>query len=205
MIPSKPFQSESVDQLMLALMKVHAESGVTISKDRKGNRGTYASLPSVLDSIHAVCNKHGLILTQASRITDDGKFALETTLHHPSSNQWVSSQSLLTPNPDAPSLDQSWGGSSTYHRRYDAMMLVGMFSEDDPTDHDGNHGPTTSVATRVENQSELISVKQLGLLKAKIGSNKELENKIMAKLNINDLSMTPWKKFNVILDFIDGK
>ena len=104
------FQSQDVDQLMLALMQVHKEFGVVISKDRKGHKGTYASLPCVLESIHKMCSKHGLILTQASRIID-GQLALESILRHPHSKQWVASQSLLTPNLEVQSSDQAWGGS----------------------------------------------------------------------------------------------
>src|SRR5207237_826825 len=118
------FQSPEVDQLTLALMQVHKDFGVVISKDRKGHKGTYASLPCVLESIHKMCSKYGLLLTQASRIIE-GQLALETILRHPQSHQWISCQSLLTPNLEVQSSDQAWGGSSTYHRRYDAMMLLG--------------------------------------------------------------------------------
>ncbi len=42
------FQSPNIEQLMLALMEMHKEFGVVISKDRKGHKGTYASLPCIL-------------------------------------------------------------------------------------------------------------------------------------------------------------
>lgn len=130
--------SVEIDQLLLALMDMHNEFGVIISKDSRGNRGTYASLPAVLESIHNRCKKHGLILTQGSKIIDN-QTALVTTLWHPKSKQWISCESLLTPNENNTSADQAWGGSSTYHRRYDAMMLLGITSEDDPTDNDGDY------------------------------------------------------------------
>ena len=155
------FQSPEVDQLMLALMQVHKEYGVVISKDRKGHKGTYASLPCVLESIHKMCSKHGLILTQASRIIE-GQLALESMLHHPTSKQWIACQSLLTPNLEVQSSDQAWGGSSTYHRRYDAMMLLGIFAEDDPTDHDGD------IDVLPQKSSSKINDKQLALLLAKL-------------------------------------
>jgi len=192
-----PFQSASIDQLMLALMELHKEHGVVIGKDRKGHKGTYASLPRILDSIHTMCSQHGLILTQASRIID-GAPALESILRHPASGQWILCQSLLTPNPEAQSYDQAWGGSSTYHRRYDAMMLLGIFSEDDPTDHDGNGS-----AASQEKKSSRITQKQLGLLLAKINGDDYLTKKICTTLKIATLSDIPWKEFNKVLDYVE--
>jgi hypothetical protein len=194
-ISMNQFQSADIDQVMAALMAAHKEFGVVINKDRKGHKGTYASLPRVLESINAMCSKHGLILTQASRIID-GQLALETVLRHPKSNQWISSQSLLTPNADVQSADQAWGGSSTYHRRYDAMMLVGIFAEDDPTDHDGN------IETPRKN-GQHINEKQLALLVAKIGSREDVKKKILATLHIAQLADIPWKEFNRVLQFVE--
>lgn len=193
------FQSPEVNHLMTALMDVHKEFGVVISKDRKGHKGTYASLPAILDSIHKMCSKHGLILTQASRIID-GQLALETILRHPASGQWISCHSLLTPHPDAQSLDQAWGGSSTYHRRYDAMMLMGIFAEDDPTDHDGH----VEVAPKHSQQSGRINEKQLALLHAKIGNDDELKKKIIATLKVTQLADIPWKEFNRVLQYVES-
>ncbi|MFA6066464.1 MAG: ERF family protein [Candidatus Babeliaceae bacterium] len=192
------FQSSDVNHIMLALMELHKEFGVVVSKDRKGHKGTYASLPCILESIHKMCSKHGLILTQASRIID-GKIALESILRHPKSGQWISCQSLLTPNTEVQSCDQAWGGSSTYHRRYDAMMLLGIFSEDDPTDHDGN-----IENNKDQKNSSLINEKQYALLLAKIQGNKELERKILATLKLNKLSDIPWKEFNKVLQYVEN-
>lgn len=192
------FQSAETDQLMLALMEVHKEFGVVISKDRKGHKGTYASLPCVLESIHKMCSKHGLILTQASRVMD-GHRAVESILRHPESNQWVSCQSLLTPNAEVQSSDQAWGGSSTYHRRYDAMMLLGLFAEDDPTDHDGY-----VEVDKLSKPSPCISKKQYALLIAKIDGDQELQGKILASLKITQLADTPWREFNKVLQYVEN-
>lgn len=191
------FQSTVTDQLMLALMNMHKEHGVIIGKDKKGHKGTYASLPCILESIHKMCSQHGLILTQASRIIN-GQTALETILRHPASGQWIACQSLLTPNPEAQSYDQAWGGSSTYHRRYDAMMLLGIFSEDDPTDHDGN----ITVVTH-EKKSSRITQKQLDLLLAKINGDEHIIKKICETLRISSLVDIPWKEFNKVLNYVE--
>lgn len=191
------FQSADIDQLMLALMDAHKEFGVVINKDRKGHKGTYASLPCVLESIHKMCSGHGLILTQASRIIN-GQLALETMLRHPKSKQWIASQSLLTPNVDLPSADQAWGGSNTYHRRYDAMMLMGIFAEDDPADNDG----TTDNAT-LGKTSQAISAKQHALLMAKINGDEALKAKLLGMLKISKLSDLQWRDFNKVLKYVE--
>lgn len=190
------FQSPEIDQLMQALMNVHREFGVVINKDRKGHKGMYASLPRVLESIHAMCSKHGLILTQASRIIN-GQLALESILRHPASKQWISCQSLLTPNEEVQSSDQAWGGSSTYHRRYDAMMLLGIFAEDDPTDHDGD------VVHTKNQKSVCINEKQHALLIAKLHGDEMLKNKILTSLKINSLAEIPWREFNKVLRYVE--
>jgi hypothetical protein len=190
------FQSQEIDQLMAALLQAHKEFGVVINKDRKGHKGTYASLPCVLESIHAMCAKYGLILTQASRVID-GQPALETRLYHPASKQWVSSQSLLTPNQDLSSADQAWGGSNTYHRRYDAMALLGLFAEDDPADNDGFE--------QANKKSLFISEKQHALLRAKINGDRALEAKITTALKVAQLSDIPWKDFNKVLKYVEQK
>ena len=190
------FQSADIDQLTLALMEAHKEFGVVINKDRKGHKGTYASLPCVLDSIHKMCAKHGLILTQASRVIN-GQTALETILRHPKSHQWISCQSLLTPNIDLPSADQAWGGSSTYHRRYDAMMLMGIFAEEDPADHDGAAQPQAPA------KSQAISEKQYGLLIAKLNGDEALKTKLLSGLKLAKLSDLAWKDFNKVLNYIE--
>ncbi len=190
------FQSIDIDQLMLALMEIHKEFGVVINTDRKGHKGMYASLPCVLESIHKMCIKYGLILTQASRIIN-GQMALETILRHPKSNQWIASQSLLTPNPELPSPDQAWGGSNTYHRRYDAMALMGIFAEDDPADNDGGE------YTKTTEKSALISDKQHALLVAKINGNDALKTKILSVCKISKLSDLQWREFNKVLQYIE--
>ena len=192
------YQSQDIDQLMLALMESHKEFGVVLEKDKKGHKGTYASLPCVLDSIHIMCSKHGLILTQASRVID-GQLALETILRHPKSKQWISCQSILTPA-DGLSPDQSWGGSSTYHRRYDAMALMGISSSDDPADHDGNKGLPQAA---VPKQSECISASQLGLLRMKLKSQPEREASLLKAYNIPELAALPWRKMDEVVKVLD--
>ncbi len=197
------------DQLMLALMEVHKEFGVVIKKDRKGNRGTYASLPCVLESIHEMCHKHGLILTQESCIYD-GKNALKTILHHPTSKQQRSSVSLLTAHPEPQSYDQAWGGSSTYHRRYDAMMIMGIFADQDPTDNDGNYPSqkksyAASKTTSITPSSATINQQELSILKMELKDKPELEALICKTLQIEALHRIPESEYNRVRGWVRKK
>ena len=139
--------------LMQALMNMHAEFGVILGKDKKGNRGTYTSLPGVLSQIHNMTKKHGLLLFQRPDFEiDSGVQSLMTRLEHVESGENIWCRSLLTPTPNAPSADQAYGSSMTYHRRYDAMALCGLFCDEDPADHDGwkDHEHTTRKITDSE-------------------------------------------------------
>jgi|FreactcultuFSWF8_1027224.scaffolds.fasta_scaffold06526_3 hypothetical protein len=171
-----------IDQLMQALSECHKEFGVVIRKDSRNNRNTYVSLAGLLEQIHERLSKHGLILTQAPYIFE-GNHALFTRLTHPSSKQSVECMSLLTPGPNAQSPDQGWGGSSTYHRRYDAMMICGFFADDDATDNDGVVESPDRESTYIPSRPGIISEKQAKLLGWKIKelSRDDLKGAILQK------------------------
>lgn len=190
------FQSEDISSLLVALMRGHQECGVVIPKDKKGHKGTYAALPQILSFIHTMGSKHGLILHQSPRILE-GNAAIETILSHPASGQWISGISLLTPSENPVSMDQALGGSSTYHRRYDAMAICGLFAEDDPSDNDGDTETTPS-------KSSYISEKQLWLLNQRINKRTELEKIILTRLKITKLSDIPYREFNAVLAYVDA-
>ncbi len=100
--------------------------------------------------------------------------------------------------------DQAWGGSTTYHRRYDAMMLLGLFCSDDPTDNDGEVIETKKAAVvAAKSNDKYISEKQVGLLLGKTNDRPELRTRIMEKLQIKDLKFIEKSKFNSILEWLD--
>lgn len=128
--------------VLQAIAAMHKEFGVIIPKDSKGHKGTYASLPAVLSWISHHGGKYGLTLIQHPNI-NDGMLSLVTTLVHTPSGEKIDCESILTPTTNNPSPDQAYGSSMTYHRRYDAMAICGLFAEEDPSDHDGwnDHKP----------------------------------------------------------------
>lgn len=196
--------------LMKALSKAHHANptGLIIPKGTKGARALYTNLPDVLRYIDSMCEPHGLILYQASCVVD-GKPGLYSKLTHTPSGEFIDSTSLLTmaPNPQNP--DQLWGGSTTYHRRYDAMMLCGLFCEDDPEDDDGYKNSRkaddlkpTSPAT--EEKKPLTEI-QLKALVAKINGNTELEQIILKIYDISKLGDLPQFRYDGLCKWIDRK
>lgn len=178
-------------------MAMHAEFGVILEKDKKGNRGTYTSLPGVLSQIHHMTKKHGLVLHQEA-FYHVGGTGLKTILTHTESGESICSQSILTPTPNSPSADQAYGSSMTYHRRYDAMALLGLFCSDDPSDHDGwaDH----EVPSQAQNSS-MINEKQVGLLVFKLKGKDELKAQLIGAYG--SLDKIPANKMNAILERIE--
>jgi len=225
-------QSEDISILMGQLLAMHKEHGVVIGKDSKSNRNTYATLPGILSQIQKMLSPYGIILTEG---VDGGyeRGTIFTRLDHPESGQWKCIESTLTPKsitvlPDYivarmdqsqwngycsallnSNPDQAWGGSTTYHRRYNALMICGLAAADDPTDFNEGHTDVIPEAKQTMSQNvamitnEFISEKQCGLLRAKLNGNKELADKILEQFKFPNLTNIPWRKFNDVLAFID--
>ena len=121
--------------------------------------------------------------------------------------------SLLTYLDNAASPDQAWGGSTTYHRRYSAMMAYGLFQDEDATDHDGNNvpaqqatnsnyaspRPTTSFAS-----TGVVSEKQAGMLKWKIKESKQpnIMEHVQKMYGITDIAKLPFGKCNELIEWL---
>ena len=100
-----------------------------------GRPAGYASLPSVLETVRPVLNRHGLALVQLP-CNVDGKFSLTTKLMH------VSGESVETTfSMPLPADPQKAVGMSTYLRR---MMIASVLGVAGDEDDDGNvaSGPT---------------------------------------------------------------
>jgi hypothetical protein len=92
----------------------------------RGGKYRYATLPTVLDAVVPVLNKHGVVLIQRTGITEGGVLTLNTILRHTSGEEVES----LVPLPE-PSNWQDWGIAMTYARRYTLTAILGIAPEDD--------------------------------------------------------------------------
>jgi len=123
-------QSDDTSELSEAFAKAQSGFGA-ITKDTKGYNYKFAQLDQVLNAVRPSLNKNGMSLSQH---TDDNN-VLYTRLRH-SSGQWIESRVTL-PEVGADnkrSLEQAWGSTFTYMRRYQILALLGIHPE---TDTDG--------------------------------------------------------------------
>ena len=185
--------------LLQALSNMHAEFGVAITDDSKGARSvSYASLLHTLDQLAKMTRPHGLQLEQDYEIYE-GMPIIVSKLTHIASQEFKISRSILTPKQDTGSnADQGWGGSTTYHKRYGAMTVCGVFCHGDATDDDGQTAPQQQTAPN----SNAISEKQLGLLVMKLKGKDDLRDSLVK--HYGSLAQVPWKDFQEILRRIDA-
>jgi hypothetical protein len=113
-------------------------------------KSRYADLATVLKTVRPVLSKHGIALTQTTRVEDDGRMLLETRLH------WSDEEGVwyypVSPTKNDP---QGLGSAMTYARRYALQAIVGVAADDDD---DGNaaSAPKPS-APRVDETAALIA------------------------------------------------
>jgi hypothetical protein len=140
--------AEQLGELATALCKAQAEIAHPL-KSNKVNAGpmkyTYADLPSVIDAIRTVFNKHGLSFTQMTGATldKDVKSVSVTTVLMHTSGQSLSSKL------DFPVLDikpHTIGSALTYARRYALSAMAGIAAEvdDDANIAQGTKSPSFS-------------------------------------------------------------
>lgn len=183
------YSSPETDQLMKALAAMHKEFGVVISMDAKSHTNKYASLSHILQELQIRLQKHGLVLDRHPLLVD-GQQAVKTVLTHPESKQWKAGISLLTPQQNTKSADQAYGGSCTYHYRYDAMALCGVFADKDAADTDGNY------------EEECISALEARELTMLAG---DLHKKICSHYNIPTLEQLPKRLLPEVMKRLESR
>lgn len=124
--------SEKVDQLVPALIKAREGFGVLakgntakVESSKGGYSYRYADLPDLIDATVPALLKHGLMLTQAPDVDEQG-FCLVSTLWHVT-GQFLESRFPLKVYDRA----QEQGSAITYARRYAAQAMLGIAAEED--------------------------------------------------------------------------
>lgn len=125
-------QSDSVAKIAPALIEAKLMFKAAVKDAENPHfRSKFVSLQGVHDAIDEGLARNGLIAMQPTRIGEDGKTVLVTTLLH-SSGEWIAGEYPITA---AKANDpQAEGSAMTYARRYALMAMVGIAPEDD----DGN-------------------------------------------------------------------
>jgi hypothetical protein len=120
-------QSESINELALALSKAQAENG-TVSKDAKNPfyKNNYATLAQVWETVRPILTSHGLSVVQMPSHDENGYYVESMLIH--SSGQWIKSKTYMKPVKDDP---QGIGSLISYARRYALQSLVMVCPDDD--------------------------------------------------------------------------
>ena len=134
--PEQPDTEPVTATVITALLAAQAEfptiarthTAEVRGKDGKaGFKYTYADLADVLAAVKPILAKHGLLVSQHTRPTDNGKTRLATLLHHTGGDVLDSEVviEVTTANP------QQFGAALTYLRRYQIVTLLGIVAEED--------------------------------------------------------------------------
>lgn len=190
------YSSSRRDQISVAMAKARLQFD-PIEKNRKGARGKYADLQSIIPAVAHQLEKNGLHIDQHEWYNQETKESfLISVVYHAPSNQWIKAITpLLYDRKDM----QSHGSASTYAKRYHYRTLLGLYDDEDD-DGESIRAPEPSIK-----KSSTINEKQLALLQAKLAIAPELKQEILTRCKITSLDQIPWTTFNPIIKFIDDK
>ncbi len=188
-------QSDEIDKLTTAFIEARkAFKGVT--EDNKANYGSYVSIDEIKACTNPALLANGLSLTQ-TRSFHDNRIFLVTKLTH-ASGQWIASYVPLYIPENPKNIDQAIGNAMTYQRRYELYGLFAIKGEDLDPDSFKEEMPTVV-------KSDVISDKQLAMLKMLLRSQPDRESKLCAHYKIADLSQLPWKHMNEVVNQLKPK
>lgn len=112
-------------KLAEALAKAQAEmKAAPLNKVNPHFKSKYADLPAIIDAVRPALTKHGLSVTQTTRIAEGG-LVLVTTLHH------VSGETVSGEYPLPIGKPQEMGSAITYARRYSLAALCCIAADED--------------------------------------------------------------------------
>lgn len=122
-------RSETLTKLVPALIEAAREFAPALKNAENPHfRSKFVDLGGVNAAIDAALLKHGLIALQPTRIGDDGRTIVETTVFHESGEFLGGEYPVTAVKQNDP---QAEGSGLTYARRYALMALVGIAPEDD--------------------------------------------------------------------------
>ncbi|CAK7026894.1 MAG: hypothetical protein DELT_02610 [Desulfovibrio sp.] len=127
------YYSASVKHLGTAMLAVQEELEPVVknaTNDFKSSK--YATLPKVQEACLPLLRKHGLWLSQHTRLSEPGSIYLVTRIVHLESEEFQESHLIMPAPKNDP---QGYGSALTYARRYSVQVAVGVVCEDDD---DGN-------------------------------------------------------------------
>jgi len=112
-------------------------------------KSRYADLATVLKTVRPALSKHGICVTQTTRVEDDGRVLLVTRLHW--HDEEIVGYYPVIPQQNTP---QGFGSAMTYARRYTLQAIVGVAADDDD---DGNAASAKPSAPQVDDLAAFIA------------------------------------------------
>ena len=103
----------------------------------------------MLKTVRPVLSKHGISVTQTTRVEDDGRVLLVTRLHW--HDEEIVGYYPVIPQQNTP---QGFGSAMTYARRYTLQAIVGVAADDDD---DGNAASAKPSAPQVDDLAAFIA------------------------------------------------
>lgn len=102
----------------------------------QANRNSYAKVEHCTDYVNPILGKFELCVKQVLAYNEFGEDILITRFSH-KSGQWYESVTLLKfDRNNSQSINQQYGSSITYMRRYALLAILGIGQMDDPMDND---------------------------------------------------------------------
>jgi len=128
---------------LAAIAKMQAELPAVARRGTAHNNKKYARLEDIIEAAKPVLSKHGFSLTY--RITQTDKtMTIVGVLGHEDGHTEQTDMTLPADNSGGKNIVQAWGSSATYGKRYVALTLLGIATEDE--DDDGKAAGAKPVA-----------------------------------------------------------
>lgn len=190
---TQQFMSDDIKAYSSAMIKSRGEFKAT-GKDgsNEHQKYKYAKIDQIYDAVVPALTANGIMIDHFRFAISTNKELLVTRLTHAESGQFRQDSSWLEAEKPG---NQARGSALTYMKKYAVLNLCGIAPEEDD---DG-------VGSDIQrpNTDKVITEKQLQLLENKLKNKSHLENPILNKLGIDDISQIPISKFNDILGWLD--
>ena len=121
------------NNLVAALWAAEPEyKAILKTRTNPHTKSKYANLDDVIEAVKDALRRHGIRMTQPEEACEGGMVKLWTVLQHVESGEEDRSSTwVILPPPDSKNLQQFYGSSITYQRRYSIGCMLGVVSEDD--------------------------------------------------------------------------
>lgn len=169
-------------------------------------KSKYVNLEGVCESIDTAIRELDLGISYVQELTSEGNQVSVTTHILHDSGQFISLDPLNIPvsKNDA----QAFGSASTYAKRYALSAAFGVTSDVDDDGNDATKKPTIDTP-----RAKMASAKQVGLLKVKIkeycnlknGDEKEFENFLSKKWEVENIYETTSTKTSKMIEFVSNQ